>query len=48
MLATLLHRAYFIDGSERQHLDAALRSVRRDRVSNLTLARDLWKAMRTL
>jgi electron transfer flavoprotein-quinone oxidoreductase len=48
MIATLLHRAYFIDGSERQHLDAALRSVRRDRVSNLTLARDLWKAMRTL
>jgi electron transfer flavoprotein-quinone oxidoreductase len=48
MLATLLHRAYFIDGSERAHLNAALRSVRRGRVSNLTLGRDLWKAMRTL
>jgi electron transfer flavoprotein-quinone oxidoreductase len=48
MLATLLHRAYFIDGSEREHLNAMLRSVRRGRVSNLRLGRDLWKAMRTL
>jgi electron transfer flavoprotein-quinone oxidoreductase len=48
MIATLLHRAYFVDGSEREHLNAALRSVRRGRVSNLTLGRDLWKAMRTL
>lgn len=48
MLATLLHRAYFVDGSERDHLNRALRSVQRGRVSNLTLGRDLWKAMRTL
>lgn len=48
MLATLLHRAYFIDGGEREHLNKVLRSVQRGRVSNLTLGRDLWKAMRTL
>ena len=48
MIASLLHRAYFVDGSGREHLNAALRSVRRGRVSNLTLGRDLWKAMRTL
>jgi len=48
MIATLLHRAYFVDGSDRGHLNAVLRSVRQGRVSNLTLARDLWKAMRTL
>ena len=48
MIGALLHRAYFVDGSDREHLSASLRSVRNGRVSNLTLARDLWKAMRTL
>ncbi len=48
MVAALLHRAYFVDGSEREHLNAQLRAVRRGRVSNLAIGRDLWKAMRTL
>jgi electron transfer flavoprotein-quinone oxidoreductase len=48
MLATLLHQAYFVDGSERGHLRSTLRSVQRGRVSNLRLARDLFEAMRTL
>ena len=48
MIGELLHRAYFVDGSEREHLDASLRSVGRGRVATLTLARDLWKAIRTL
>ncbi len=48
MLGSLLHRAYFVDGSDRPHLSALLRSSRAGRVSNLTLGRDLLKAMRTL
>ncbi len=48
MLSSLLHRAYFIDGSERPHLNGVLRSVRAGKVSTLTLARDLLQAMRTL
>ena len=48
MLGSLLHRAYFVDGSEREHLNASLKRVRQGRVSYLTLGRDLWKAMRTL
>jgi electron transfer flavoprotein-quinone oxidoreductase len=48
MMNALLHRAYFVDGSPREHVNAVLRSVRRGRVSNLTLGRDLLKAMRTL
>lgn len=48
MMATLLHRAYFVDGTDRPHLNALLRSVRGGRVSTLTLGRDLLKAMRTL
>jgi electron transfer flavoprotein-quinone oxidoreductase len=48
LFASLLHRSYFVDGTEKGHLNTLLRSVRQGRVSNLTLARDLWKAMRTL
>ena len=48
MLSELIHRAYFVDGSEREHLTAALKTVRQGKVSMLTLARDLWKAARTL
>ncbi len=48
MMGALLHQAYFVDGSERQHLNAALKRVRQGKVSYLTLGRDLWKTMRTL
>lgn len=48
LLGELLHRAYFVDGSERAHLTAALRTVQKGRVSTVTLVRDLWKAGRTL
>ncbi len=48
MTAALLHRAYFVDGGERGSLPSLLRSVARDRVSPVTLGRDLLKAMRTL
>lgn len=48
MTAALLHRAYFVDGSDRGHLDRALRAVQRGRVSPLTLVRDLVTTMRTL
>ncbi len=48
MISALLHRAYFVDGSDREHLNAQLRAVRRGRVSTLALGRDLLKAMRTL
>jgi electron transfer flavoprotein-quinone oxidoreductase len=48
MLAALLHRAYFVDGTDRPHLYTVLRSIRRGRVSYLELGRDLLKAMQTL
>ncbi len=48
MMGALLHRAYFTDGSERGPLHALLRSVQRDRISPLTLGRDLLQALRTL
>ncbi len=48
MIAGLLHRAYFVDGGEREHMNALLRSVKGNRVSYLTLGRDMMKAMRTL
>ncbi len=48
MMAGLLHRAYFVDGGERQHMNAVLKSVKGNRVSYLTLGRDLMRTMRTL
>lgn len=48
MLTTLLHRAFFVDGNDREHLNALLRASYRGQVSLWTLGRDLWKAMRTL
>ncbi len=48
MMAGLLHRAYFVDGGDREHLNAMLKTVKGNRVSYLTLGRDLLKAMRTL
>ena len=46
--ASLLHRMYFVDGTSRPHLARALLEVSRGLGSPVDLARDLWKAMRTL
>ncbi len=48
ILTSLLHRAYFVDGSDKPHLRALLRESYRGKASLLTLGRDLWQAMRTL
>ena len=48
MVASLLHRAYFTDGSPRQHLYRMVQSVQRGRVSPLTLGRDLLEVVRAL
>ena len=48
MVANLLHRAYFVDGSAREHLTRMVWSVQRGRVSPLTLGRDLLEVVRAL
>jgi electron transfer flavoprotein-quinone oxidoreductase len=48
IMTSLLHRAYFVDGTDREHLRQMLKGSYRGRASLLTLGRDLWKAMRTL
>ena len=48
ILTSLLHRAYFVDGSDRDHLHAMLRASHQGKASLWTLGRDMWKAMRTL
>ncbi len=48
MLATLLHRAYFVDGSDREHLVNLVRSVQRGRLSYLDMGRDILAAVRAL
>ena len=46
--ASLLHRAYFVDASDRSHLLSMLRDTAKDGASPLQVVRDLWTAMRAL
>ena len=48
IMNSLLHRAYFVDGSDRDHLRQMLKATHRGKASLLTMGRDLFQAMRTL
>ena len=48
ILNSLLHRAYFVDGSPREHLFRTALSVQRGRVSPIALGRDLLEMVRAL
>ncbi len=48
ILTSLLHRAYFVDGSDKPHLRALLRESYQGKASLIGLGRDLLQAMRTL
>jgi electron transfer flavoprotein-quinone oxidoreductase len=48
IITSLLHRAYFVDGSDKPHLRALLRESYRGKASLISLGRDMLQAMRTL
>ncbi len=48
LVGSMLHRLFRVDGSGRPNLRRLFAEARRGQVSLVTLARDLWKAARTL